>query len=126
MSDKLKLGNWHDKIGTARENSPNREAANKHIKGNRAYKEMIDRDSKKTDFWKNMPFTFSKPAKRFQPRRDIYLIHDTCQGVNAVTRYTVGIVCPKCKEFFTSNETNRFETQEDLIEALSNLEPDVD
>ena len=126
MSKKLDLGNWHDKIGTTHENSPNREAANKATRGSRRYKEMIDRDSKKTDFWKNMPFTFSKPAKRFNPRRDVFLLCGGCQNIAAVTKNTVAIVCPKCKDYFVANEFNRFENQEDLLNVLEKTEPDVD
>jgi hypothetical protein len=114
----IKLGNWHDRIGTPYENSPHREAPNKHIKGGKKYKEMIDRGSKEADK-KNLPFTFSKPPKRTQPRRDIFHLCDNCMSVAVVNKYTAGRVCSGCKNYVSINETNTFSTEKALLEALN-------
>jgi len=110
----MKLGNWHDKIGTDRENSPHREAPNKHIKGTKKYREMIDRDSKNADRFKNLPFKFSKPPKRTRPRRDIFHVCDCCAELTTVSKYTAGRVCPGCRKYTSVNETNTFATEEEL------------
>ena len=110
----MKFGNWHDKIGTDRENSPHREAPNKHIKGTKKYLEMIDRDSKVSDRFKNLPFTFSKPLKRTQPRRDIFHVCDNCAELTAVNKNTAGRVCGGCRKYTSVNETNTFATEEEL------------
>ena len=120
----VKLGNWHDGIGTSRENSPNREAPNKHEKGTRRYREMIDRDSKKTDFWKNMPFTVSKPPKRTQPRRDIFHICDSCHAISLVNKHTAGRVCGECKSYTSVNSSNSFHSEEELEAFIGPHEPD--
>lgn len=112
------LGNWYDGIGTEHENSSNREAPNRHLKGSKKYKEMIDRDSKNTDFWKNMPFTFSKPKKRTRARQDIYHICDACGHVSMVSRYRVSQTCGGCKAYSSVNETNKFNTAEEVTAAL--------
>lgn len=113
----IKLGNWHDKIGTSAENSPHREAPNKHIKGSRKYKEMIDRGSKEDDK-KNLPFTLGKPAKRTNVRRDIFHLCEHCLAVSMVGKYTVGKICSDCKRFASVNKENTYKTAEKLSEAL--------
>lgn len=122
---KSPLGNFYDGIGTSHENSQNREAPNKHTKGGKRYKEMIDRDSKKTDFWKNMPFTFSKPAKRTRARRDIFMVCFECNHVDMVSKYTAGKVCSKCKRYTNVGPDNTYQDEEELVAALEALEPDT-
>jgi len=114
----VKLGNWHDGIGTAAENSPNREAPNRHNKGTRKYKEMISRDVKKTDFWKDLPFTFSKPKKRTHARRDIIHLCDHCSAISVVNKYTAGRGCSKCFKYTSVNEGNTFTTEDELVTEL--------
>lgn len=116
------LGNWYDGIGTTHENSPNREAPNKHTKGSKKYREMIDKDSKKTDFWKNMPFTFSKPPKRTQARRDIFMVCLNCHGVDMVNKHTAGRVCSHCRKYTNVGPDNTYHTEEELVAALELLE----
>lgn len=117
----IKLGNWHDKIGTAHENSPHREAPNKHIKGTKKYKEMIDRDSKNADRYKNLPFTFNKPPKRTQPRRDVFMVCTKCQHVGLVNKYTAGKICGKCSLYTSVGPENSFKSEEELELALKKL-----
>lgn len=109
--------NWHDKIGTPAENSPHREAPNRHIRGGRKYKEMIARGSREADK-KNLPFTFSKPAKRTQARKDIFHLCDHCRAVSMVGKYTAGIVCSGCNGFASVNKSNTYVTGEELEAAL--------
>jgi len=122
----VKLGNWHDKIGTAAENSPHREAPNKHIKGTKKYREMIDRDSKNSDRFKNLPFTFSKPPKRTQARRDIFHVCDNCTELTTVNKNTAGRVCGGCHKYTSVNETNTFSTEEELAKFIEQHAADSD
>ena len=118
----VKLGNWHDTIGTDAENSPHREAPNRHIKGSKKYKEMIDRDSKNADRWKNLPFTFSKPPKRTRPREDIYHVCDSCHHISMVSRFRAGQVCKGCKSYASVNKDNTYQTAEELEAVLEEIE----
>lgn len=115
----VKLGNWHDSIGTDRENSPNREAPNKHIRGSKKYKEMIDRDSKRSDSWGNLPFTFSKPPKRTRPIEDIFHVCDHCGYVSTVSKLRVGQECRGCKKYSRVTPDNTFNDEESLEVFLS-------
>ncbi len=114
----IKLGNWHDGIGTSRENSPHREAPNKHLKGSRKYKEMIDRGSKEAAK-KNLPFSFSKPPKKSKPREDIFHVCDRCGYVSMVSRYRAGQGCYGCKQFTSVNSSNTFATEEEMNTELA-------
>ncbi len=115
---KIDLGNWHDGIGTSRENSPNREAPNKHVKDSKKYKEMIAKDTKRIDNHGNMPFTFSKPAKKTAARKDIYHVCDNCQKITFVSKYRVGHVCSGCKKYVCVSKINTYLTEEELDAAL--------
>jgi len=95
MAEELKEYHRH----TSRENSPNREAANAHRMGKKKYKEMIDKSSKQLDKYGNLPFTFSKPPKKTQKRRDVYYQCTNCTEITSVNKNTRGIVCPKCHKF---------------------------
>ncbi len=112
-----KLGNWHDGIGTSRENSPHREAPNKHIKGSKKYKEMIDRGTKE-DAKKNLPFSFGKPPKNSRPREDILHVCDYCGHVSMVSKYRAGQGCRGCKRFTSVNGSNTFATEEEMYIEL--------
>ena len=114
----MKLGNWHSDIGTSAENSPNREAPNKHSMGGKKYKEMIAKDTKRIDAQGRMPFTFSKPPKTTRHREDIYFVCDGCSHITFVSKYRVGQVCKGCKEYVSVNKSNTFETEEELDLAL--------
>lgn len=105
---------------TPQEASNNREAPNKMEKGSKRYKEKIHRDSKFADKWKNLPFTFSKPAKRTQARRDIFHLCDTCQHVMLVSKFTAGMICKGCKSYSSITEANTFESEEELNEFIDN------
>lgn len=122
----MKFGNRHDRIGTSYENSPNREAPNRHTKGTKKYREMVDLDSKKTDFWKNMPFTFSKPPKRTRHRRDIFHVCDNCMAVNVVSKYTAGRVCGGCKKYTSVNISNTYANEEELNAFFAKLAAEYD
>lgn len=117
----MKLGNWHEGIGTSRENSPNREAPNRHVRGTKKYKEMIDRDSKRLDKYGNLPFTFSKPPKRTRPREDIFHVCELCQHISLVSKFRVGQTCPGCCKYTSVNETNTFHTEDDLEKYLESF-----
>jgi len=117
----IKFGNWHDKIGTSAENSPHREAPNRHIKGSKKYKEMISKGSKFADRYKNLPFKFSKPPKRTQFRRDVYMSCYHCHQCDVVNKYTAGKVCSKCSKYTSVNEGNTFSTEDELLSFLEGL-----
>lgn len=123
MSKKVDFGNWHNKIGTSAENSPNREAPNKHQMGRKKYKEMIAKDTKRIDEQGKMPFTFSKPAKTTRFRKDIYHLCDKCLSICFVSKYTAGKSCSGCQSWSPVNNTNTFETEEELDVRLKELEP---
>lgn len=118
----IKLGNWHDEIGTSHENSAHREAPNKHLRGTKKYQEMIDRDSKNSDRFKNLPFKISKPPKRSQPRRDIFNICNYCRDISVVNKNTVGRVCCKCTKYTSVSSDNSYKTEEELLTALEQLD----
>lgn len=62
----------------------------------------IHKESKYSDHYKNLPFTFSKPYK---PRgRSICVSCDNCGHITTATTVTVGIICPKCKIFSCVSE----------------------
>lgn len=121
MTKKVDFGNWHSKIGTSAENSPNREAPNKHIKGGKKYKEMIAKDTKRIDSQGRMPFTFSKPAKSTRYREDIYHICDSCHHVSFVSKHRAGQVCKGCKGYTSVNKSNTYETEEEVDLVMQEL-----
>lgn len=109
---------------TAAEKSPNREAANKHARGSRKYREWVHKQSKQLDDHANLPFTIGKPAKTTRARRDVYFLCEACGSVKAVSKYTAGVVCPKCKKFGSVNSDNRFTDLKELSAAVDKLEQD--
>lgn len=121
MNPKLDFGNWHDKIGSSAENSPNREAPNKHSMGNKKYKEMIAKDTKRIDDQGKMPFTFSKPPKTTRYREDIYHLCD-CKHISFVSKYRAGQVCKGCRKYVSVGKDNTFETECQLDKALQDIE----
>jgi hypothetical protein len=114
---KLDLGNWHDDIGTSAENSPNREAPNRHEKGSRAYKEWVHKDTERIDKYSNLPFTFGRPKKTTQYRRDVHVMCTECTKTTAVNKYTCGYVCNSCNKYISVAEDNCFSNEEEY-EAL--------
>ena len=112
------MSSWYDKIGTSHENSSNREAPNKHIKGSKKYKEMIARDTKRIDDHGNMPFKFIKPPRRSQPRREIFFVCKHCSKVGIVNKYTVGAECSGCQKYTSIGDENKYSSEEALLEAL--------
>jgi hypothetical protein len=99
---------WYDDIGTTHEKSPHREAPNKHERGGKKYKEMISRDSKRLDDHANLPFSFSKPAKKTRAIRDCYFTCSHCGNISAVNKHTCGIAC-RCGKYssLTAENTHR-------------------
>ncbi len=123
MSKKVDFGNWHSKIGTSAENSPNREAPNKHSMGRKKYKEMIAKDTRRIDEQGKMPFTFSKPAKTTRHREDIYFLCEGCYHISFVSKYRCGQSCKGCHKYVSVNATNTFATEEELETRLQELQP---
>lgn len=123
---KIDLGNWHDGIGSSAENSPNREAPNRHMRGGKKYKEMIAKDTKRIDDHGNMPFSFSKPAKKTRYRLDVYHVCDKCTHISFVSKYRAGQVCGGCRKWSTVNNTNTYHTEEELDAALRKPAPEDD
>lgn len=106
--------------GTSYSDSKNREAPNKHAKGSKKYKEMIQKGNKAAD-QKNLPFTFIKPPKSTQPRRDIAAVCTECRNVCMVNKNTCGTTCTQCRVYFRVDEENRFETDEALEAYLESI-----
>lgn len=108
MSDK----DWYDSIGTTHENSPNREAPNKHLKGAKKYREQIHRESKVLD-QKNLPYSFGKPQKSSSGIRDIYA---TCSSghIKPITKTIVSYVCRECQEYVKITSENSYSNLESL------------
>lgn len=72
--------------------------------GVKKHNERIHRESRHTDHYKNMPFTFSKPPKA--RGSSIYVKCDNCGNVTSATTITVGIICKKCSKFSSVTEVN--------------------
>jgi hypothetical protein len=104
--------------GSSYENSDSRVAANRHAKGDRKYKEVISRDNNGSS-GKNLPFSFIKPPKRWQPKRDVFHVCDLCFGVNLVNKNTAGKVCSCCGKFTKVHQDNTFDSEESLESFLS-------
>jgi hypothetical protein len=117
----MKLGsNWYNNIGTPAENSPHREAPNRHEKGNRKYQEKISRDMKSSN---DLPFTFSKPNKSTpKGKEDIIHICDNCHFISLVSKIRVGQSCKSCRTYTSVNSENTFETEEQLESYLLSKE----
>lgn len=117
------MGTWdtNNETGTTYENSPNREAPNKHERGSKAYKEMIARDVKRIDQKGNLPFQFIKPPKRTQPRREVWHVCDSCYEVKLVNKYTVGHQCKGCNSYSRITEENKFTDEDNLLSFLESL-----
>jgi len=82
---------------TSRESSPNREAPNKHIRGSKNYKEMIDKGSKAADR-KNLPFKFGKPKS--ESKLGTFCECKNCGHVSNVSKNTIMIVCSSCRTLY--------------------------
>lgn len=76
----------------------NREAPNQQEKGTRAYREKIHKDSKLSDAYGNLPFTFSKPKKSTGARRDVLHVCEHCEQEIEVSKKTYSVVCFRCKK----------------------------
>ncbi len=115
------MSDFYSGRGTKYSESKNREAPNKHAKGSKKYKEMIQRGNKAAD-QKNLPFTFIKPPKGTQARRDIAAVCTDCQTVCMVNKNTCGTTCTKCRAYFSVEEgVNRFETEAELDAYLESI-----
>ena len=112
--------------GTTHSDSKNREAPNKQTRGSKKYKDWIAKDTKRIDKHGNMPFTFIKPPKKTQARRDVMAVCDNCHHVSLVNMYTAGVVCSSCKKYTSVNEDNKFTNENDLVEYLEELESSGD
>lgn len=69
--------------------------------GLKRHRERIHKESKFADDYKNLPFTFSKPKK---DKKKAIKVCANCGNVVVVTKYTVGIICSKCKKYSTVRE----------------------
>lgn len=107
--------------GTSYENSDSRVAPNRHVKGDKKYKEIIARDNNGSN-GKNLPFTFIKPPRRWQPRRDILHACDYCFSVRLVSKNTAGRICSSCTKWSNIHQDNTFESEEALNDFLNLLQ----
>ncbi len=110
------MSDFYSGRGTKYSDAKNREAPNKHAKGEKKYKEMINRGGKG-----DLPFTFTKPAKGTQARRDIAAVCTDCHNVVMVNKNTCGTTCSKCRAYFSVGEENRFETEAELDVYLESI-----
>lgn len=106
--------------GSSYENSDSRVAPNRHAKGDKKYKEIISRDNNGSG-GKNLPFTFIKPPRRWQPKRDIFHVCDSCFSVSLVSKNTAGKTCSGCKKWASVHSDNTFGNEEDLNTFLNLL-----
>lgn len=118
------MGTWDtdNSTGTVYENSPHREAPNKHTRGSKAYKEMVARDTKRIDDKGNLPFQFIKPPKRSQPKREFYHVCDNCYTIKLVNKNTVGHQCKGCSSYTRVTDKNKFSSEEELFNYLDTVE----
>jgi hypothetical protein len=107
--------------GTSHENSDTRQAPNRHIKGDKKYKEMISRDNNGSG-GRNLPFNFIKPPRAYQARRDIFHVCDFCFYVSCVNKNTSGKVCSGCSKYTRVNTDNSFSCEESLDSYLQVLQ----
>ncbi|MCK4526431.1 hypothetical protein KAW18_03600 [candidate division WOR-3 bacterium] len=70
--------------------------------GTKKHNERIHRESKYTDDYKNLQFTFRKPSK--SKGMSTYVRCDNCGNITSATSITVGIICKKCKKFSSVTE----------------------
>jgi hypothetical protein len=82
---------------TSRENSPHREAPNRHERGSKKYLKMVDESSKKAAS-KNLPFTFSKPKR--SENLAVWCQCPSCDRVSHVGKNTVMVACVDCKSLY--------------------------
>jgi len=86
-----------------------REAANKHKKGSKAYREQIHRDSKFADDHKNLPYTFSKPKKYKNPTG----VEDcpSCGNASPIWPNTIMVAC-RCGILYRTDKGKKRRSQE--------------
>lgn len=70
--------------------------------GVRKHNERIHRESKNSDDYKNLQFTFKKPPKA--RGRSIFVKCDNCGNIISATSITVGVICKECKKFSSVTE----------------------
>ena len=85
------------------ENSSNREAANKHIKGSKKYKKMVSDQTAIADR-KNLPFKFSGPKKN--EHRGVICQCPHCENATSVTKNTIMVICGSCRKGYSVTEDN--------------------
>ena len=88
---------------TDKENSANREAANKHTRGSKKYKEMVQEQAGLADK-KNLPYNFSVPKK--SSARNVICQCPNCEDTAAVNKNTVMVICSHCKQIYSVTEEN--------------------
>ena len=95
--------------------SKNREAPNKHEKGTKAYREWVQKESKRSDDYGNLPYQFSKP-KRDKPRNlSVSCLH--CGEVTNVTETTVAVICRQCGNLYRVSEENSCRVGYDTVDT---------
>ena len=72
-----------------------RESTQSQTMGNKKYREMIHKDTKRIDNTSKLPFSFSKPQKS-KPLNTAFLC-ENCGHTAAVTEETLLVICSGCK-----------------------------
>ena len=74
-----------------------RESYQSQVMGKKKYREMISKDSKRTDGNTNLPYTISKPSK-MKPLK-VHLLCGKCENGYFVSEDTLIAICGYCKHF---------------------------
>jgi len=72
--------------------------------GVKKHNERIHKESKYSDNYKNLPFSFRKPPK--PTGRTSYVECNNCGNVSCATTATVGIICNACGKFSSVTEVH--------------------
>lgn len=72
------------------------------VGGIKKHNERIHKDSRYTEHYKKLPFSFRKPPK--PTGRPDYFICNNCGHVISGTTATVGVICSACGKFSTVTE----------------------
>ena len=81
-------------IGIASPGASKREAPQAQVRGSKAYRDKIHRESKFADAHKNLPFTFSKPKKDLPINTEAMCEH--CGKDVLVSKRTYSWICRGC------------------------------
>lgn len=73
--------------------------------GLKKHNEKIHRESRRTDHYKKLPFSFSKPSRPKGPSTCVKC--NNCGHIISATTVTVGIICPACHKFSLTTEVTQ-------------------